>query len=303
MNAGPVAIGITVEAATFANALISGASFSEALRNGAISGVSSWAFASIGSPLPGGAKPKDFALLGLKFGVIGGLTSTLQGGKFGHGFVSAGMGGALGGPLGGALGSQIGSQGAGRLIAGAAISGTASSPTGGKFANGATTAAFTSLFSQLVQGAQETEPPGRGLTKDEITEAQKVFGGKIDYSQVRIIDGKFVPWQGNGYIIAIAPDGNIYWPGECGNLAICGGSRTVGVFIHEMTHVLQVQHGVNVLGWGLLLEAGKFLSGGLYDPYKFTYDPGRSFSSYNIEQQGEYAKQIYFGKLPNNIDY
>ena len=146
------------------------------------------------------------------------------------------------------------------------------------------------------------------MTTDEITEAKKVFGDKIDYSQVRIIDGKFVPWQGDGYVIA--PDGNIYWPGECGNLATCGGSigsagqiNTASTFIHEMTHVLQVQQGVNVLGRGLFLQAGKFLSGGLYNPYKFNYDPGRAFSSYNIEQQGSIAEGIYRGRYRNNIDY
>ena len=225
----------------------------------------------------------------------GAAGSELGGGRFKDGFVGAFFAVAVN-PLIKAI-KSIEMKGALRTLA----AGTASRLGGGKFANGATAAAFASLFSELAQGAQEKEPLGRGLTSDEITEAQKVFGDKIDYSQVRIINGKFVPWQGDGYVIA--PDGNIYWPGECGNLASCGGPGTAGVFIHEMTHVLQVQHGVNVLGRGLLLQAGKFLSGGLYDPYKFTYAPARSFSSYNIEQQGDYARGIYFGRLPNNIDY
>jgi hypothetical protein len=142
---------------------------------------------------------------------------------------------------------------------------------------------------------------GRGLTTDEIAEAKGVFGDKIDYSKVRIIDGKYFPFQGRDYVIA--PNGNIYWPGECGNLASCGGPGTAGTFIHEMTHVMQHQQGVNVLVNGFFLQAAKFLTFGLYDPYKFTYDSSRSFSSYNIEQQGDYAREIYFNRLPNKIDY
>ena len=52
---------------------------------------------------------------------------------------------------------------------------------------------------------------------------------------------------------------------------------------------------------GFLLHAGRILSFFLYDPDRFTYDPGRAFSSYNIEQQGVYAERIYVGLYPNNI--
>jgi len=118
---------------------------------------------------------------------------------------------------------------------------------------------------------------------------------------VNIHDRKFFPFQGEN--VVMAPDGDIYWPGACGNLATCDGGRNVGTFIHEMTHVLQHQHGVNVLGRGLALHAARIGSFGLYDPYSFTYDAGRAFSSYNIEQQGDIARGIYFGRYPNNIDH
>ena len=185
----------------------------------------------------------------------------------------------------------------GNTIKAAVLGGTASVIGGGKFKNGAITGSFSYLFGSIAR--QASGPPGRALTGDEITEAQKVFGDKVDYTQVRVIDGKFVPFQN----VPMSPDGNIYWPGDCGNLATCYGGAYAKTFIHEMTHVLQVQHGVNVLGQGFLLQAGRFLSFGTYNPYKFTYDPNRTFSSYNIEQQGAIAEQIYRGNLPNNIDY
>lgn len=70
-----------------------------------------------------------------------------------------------------------------------------------------------------------------------------------------------------------------------------------GFYIHEMTHVMQYQNGINVLANGLLFQTGKILSVGLYDPYKFSYAlPGKAFGAYNLEQQ-EIARGIYYGKL------
>ena len=266
------------------------------LRGALFGGISAAAFYATGTHfsavtgLPAGGIGQTLA-----HGVTGGILAELQGGQFGHGFISAGLTKAVLGRLR----YHDGSAGAvlSRTTLAAIVGGTVSRITGGKFANGALTAAMAQLFN----AEASRERPGRTLTNDEIAEAQKVFGDKINYSQVRIIDGKFVPWQGDGSVMA--PDGDIYWPRECSNLAICGGVGTAGVFIHEMAHVMQYQHGVNVLGRGFLLQAGKFLSFGLYDPYNFTYDPNRSFSSYNIEQQGDYAREIYFGVQKNTIDY
>ncbi|WP_226865506.1 hypothetical protein, partial [Microbulbifer taiwanensis] len=61
-------------------------------------------------------------------GFVGGVVSTLGGGKFGHGFVSAGVGGGF---------SRDTS-----LVTRMIVSGAISEATGGKFANGAMTAAF-----------------------------------------------------------------------------------------------------------------------------------------------------------------
>lgn len=76
-------------------------------------------------------------------GVAGGTLSTLQGGKFGHGFLSAGVGFAGGSGIG-----QIGNRFI-RTMATAALGGTVSKVTGGKFANGAVTAAMSFSFGQL----------------------------------------------------------------------------------------------------------------------------------------------------------
>ena len=293
-----IIIAAVIGTAVFADSLAQGAPLGKAF----LAGVSAAALTYVAaSTFPKGAFGWNAATYKhvVTVATVGGITTSLQGGKFGHGFLSAGIGAAVGGipALRGVSPGRI----AARTVVSAVSAGTVSEITGGKFANGAMTAAFMSLVSSAALKHQAAKPPGRALTKDEIAEAQKVFDSKIEYSMVRVIDGKFVPWQGGGYIIA--PNGKIYWPGECGNLATCGGGIYAEDFIHEMTHVLQFQHGVNVLGRGLLLQSGKFLSFRRYDPYKFTYDPNRAFSSYNIEQQGDIAKGIYRGKYPNNIDY
>lgn len=140
---------------------------------------------------------------------------------------------------------------------------------------------------------------GRALCGAEIAAAQKVFGTRIDYSRVRVFNGKYFPLHLEPWIIA--PNGHIYWPGECGDLASGRGSSYAGTLIHEMTHVMQYQSGQNVLLRGFFLHAARLLTCGIYNPYRFTYIPGKPFDAYNIEQQAELARQIYFRVLPNII--
>ena len=79
-------------------------------------------------------------------GMVGGVMSDLQGGKFGHGFVSAGATQAISPQI-----DQIGSV-PGRVVAAAALGGSVSAVTGGKFANGAVTSAFSYALSMRDRG-------------------------------------------------------------------------------------------------------------------------------------------------------
>jgi len=85
----------------------------------------------------------------------GGTLTVLQGGKFGHGFVSAGFTEALS-PAVGQLGEgrDFGTVLAKTAVS-AAIGGTASKLSGGSFANGAATGAFQQLFNHVVSAARE----------------------------------------------------------------------------------------------------------------------------------------------------
>ena len=78
-------------------------------------------------------------------GVVGGISSVLSGGKFGHGFASAGLTQALSGSIDGIdKGTRYSAK---RIVAAATVGGTASAITGGKFANGALTGAFSRAFN------------------------------------------------------------------------------------------------------------------------------------------------------------
>lgn len=98
--------------------------------------------------------------------VAGGVMSDLQGGKFGHGMVSAGLSTAASPAF-----DHI-SMPAGQVVVAAIIGGTASSITGGRFANGAVTAAFAFASSSIMR--QATAPSGdipldlSGVPTDEL---------------------------------------------------------------------------------------------------------------------------------------
>lgn len=83
--------------------------------------------------------------------IMGGITSMLQGGKFGHGFVSAGL-------------STVAGQGmrdlsaAMQFMSRVVIGGTLSDATGGKFANGAASAAFAWVVQSVGAGLEDSSP-------------------------------------------------------------------------------------------------------------------------------------------------
>jgi hypothetical protein len=77
-------------------------------------------------------------------GVIGGVTSVMQGGNFGNGFLSSAVS-SLAGSAAGAVGAKFGPTAG--FVAKVVAGGTTSEITGGKFANGAISSAFSAVVS------------------------------------------------------------------------------------------------------------------------------------------------------------
>jgi hypothetical protein len=140
----------------------------------------------------------------------------------------------------------------------------------------------------------------RGLTPGEIKLCQQVFADLIDYSAVKIMNHPYLPWQSK-YVI-MAPAGyiharNLHYREDYSK----ENQSYQGLFIHEMAHIYQYQHKMNVLLKGALLQTTAFLSLGKYNPYKYQFNPNKCFSDYNIEQQGNIARDIFLKKIPNII--
>lgn len=81
----------------------------------------------------------------LENGIAGGVLSSLQGGEFGNGFISAGVTAAVM--------PQVGElpYASERVVTSAMIGGTISAVAGGKFANGAVTGAFQAIAAESGQ--------------------------------------------------------------------------------------------------------------------------------------------------------
>jgi hypothetical protein len=125
----------------------------------------------------------------------------------------------------------------------------------------------------------------RSLTAGEKALVRSVFGDAIDCSQVKLVRGKWWPFQPRRS--AMAPMGNIYFHPDGGGWSEDFSKESLGAqgfFIHEMTHVWQAQKG------------GRFYLPLARHPFcKYHYDfvPGRPFSRYGLEQQAEIVRHIF----------
>lgn len=133
----------------FGSTIGAGGSFADAFKNGLLAGASAWAFSEIGNTSFGA---HDAVIRPIAHGVVGGIANVLQGGKFGHGFVSAGLTKAIG--VNDLIGTDADLRNV-RIAVAAVVGGTISEITGGKFANGAITAAFGQAYNGETQAAAE----------------------------------------------------------------------------------------------------------------------------------------------------
>ena len=153
-----------------------------AIQSGVIAGVSAAAFASIGEYFTNaGGMNEHLVLDGLldpatlhEFGgnwltsgqiagqisahaITGGVTASLQGSKFGHGFVSAGLTKGVMAGSGFNYANRDSNAVVGRTVVAFIVGGTTSKITGGKFANGAITASIAHLLNQEYSASESSK--------------------------------------------------------------------------------------------------------------------------------------------------
>jgi hypothetical protein len=172
----------------FARAM--GATSSEARKGAVITLVTSAAYYYIGGNI------QNPYVKVVAHGMVGGVTSVLQGGKFGHGFVSAGMTKLIN--VNGWYGTDQGIQHTiARTTIAAIIGGTISEATGGKFANGARTAAMAQLFIGERDAERENAQKARTAGKIHIT-GHRVGRSGPYHTALEYDDGTGVQWISAG---------------------------------------------------------------------------------------------------------
>ncbi|KZN34384.1 hypothetical protein N480_22535 [Pseudoalteromonas luteoviolacea S2607] len=179
-----------------------GGSPSQAFKAGVIGGLTAQAFYEIGQHFKTAfgitaESGKTFADLRLgqqlqwagSHALVGGISSIASGGKFGHGFVSAGFTKMAMGNAGFNMNNREWTAIAGRTTVAAIVGGTASAITGGKFANGARTAAMMHLVNGEARNigsilSNETSKLGISLALPE--ELLSFFGVDIEGADVEL---------------------------------------------------------------------------------------------------------------------
>ncbi|WP_371196112.1 RHS repeat-associated core domain-containing protein [Glaciecola sp. SC05] len=152
------------------------------------------AFGAIGGYFKGTSLEGGLAHIG-SHGLAGGVISDLQGGKFGHGFFSAGLTKGLN------INASFDKFGAGwdivRITTAAIVGGTISKITGGKFGNGAVTAGM----AQALNGNSQIEDPDIGGYSPASGNYATENGGRVEFLQANGTSSLLTDQAGNWYEI------------------------------------------------------------------------------------------------------
>ncbi len=166
-------------------------SLSDGVKSAVFTAFSAAAFSGIGDAF-NGRTSGIFAKNGLahiaSHGLVGGVLAELQGGEFKHGFVSAAIVKAFTPGLSSMKGWEVGGKYMDQAIMAGVLGGTVSKITGGKFANGAFSAAMGNLFNAQESDSDKKDRK-RGLqiiiARPKVTWAA---GFELSFSQNTIVD-------------------------------------------------------------------------------------------------------------------
>ena len=144
----------------------------------------------------------------LSHALVGGVSSVLRGGKFGHGFFSAGITKGLTPHFEGIGGSDFEVNGyniAEATIAGV-LGGTISQATGGKFANGAITAAMGNLFNNQASRIRLQEQRARVQARyNDVARWAVQIGFKGGWKAIKGLEGDA------GFYVGVNENREIDW--------------------------------------------------------------------------------------------
>ena len=123
----------------------------------------------------------------------------------------------------------------------------------------------------------------RRLTPGERGLAAEMFGDGLEAGRVRILA---LPAWNRAFV---AGPGLIVWPAATVRADFAAEEVPLGVqavFVHELTHVWQAQHGVALL-------LAKLKAGDSDASYAYDLEDGRPFAAMNIEQQAMVVEHAF----------
>ncbi|TAJ71240.1 MAG: hypothetical protein EPO51_13125 [Phenylobacterium sp.] len=123
----------------------------------------------------------------------------------------------------------------------------------------------------------------RPLTAGERGFAAEMFGAGLDAGRVRIFA---IPLWRRAFV---AGPGLIVWPAATVRPDFAAPQvplRVQAVFVHELTHVWQAQHGVSLI-------LAKIKAGDSLASYAYDLQGGRAFTAMNIEQQAMVVEHAF----------
>lgn len=133
----------------------------------------------------------------------------------------------------------------------------------------------------------------RRLTPGERALAEAMFGPALDPDPITVQRRKWFPFQPKD--VLMAPTGHVHvhpasrlWSEDYSAEA----PHLQALFLHELTHVWQTQ------------EKGRFYLPLMRHPfcrYRYTFQEGRPFGRYGIEQQAELVRHAFLARLGHPV--
>jgi hypothetical protein len=123
----------------------------------------------------------------------------------------------------------------------------------------------------------------RRLTAGERALAAEMFGAALDAARVRLLA---LPVWNRAFVAGPAL---IVWPAAGARLDFAAPEvplRTQAVFVHELAHVWQAQHGVSLI-------LAKLRAGDRASSYAYDLSGGPAFADLNIEQQAMVVEHAF----------
>lgn len=277
----------------FAGSLLNGGSIGDAFKSGVIGGIAGAITGGIAGKIGNvfgdvskGSFGNEFGRA-LAHGAVGGAAEEIQGGSFRHGFYAGFAGSAAGSVVGqsGLQGMEGNAGVATRTAIVATAGGTASALGGGKFANGAITAAFQHLFNAEAHRDEYTFWDGvKDATSGALQGAAAFVDGVIPFADP--LQNQLKLYDSNQYGLNYSQSIGGYTRDAVLAVATAGGTveaqtaARIGLKVAEQNAVKN-----NVFRWGV----GSFKNKGVWlrDKLHFHIGPGPGPMTHHLPYQAQ----------------